>query len=247
MPVPSTINDLSATPGSNGPVGSTESPSSLDDYLRAHAAFIAQLRDGKPSNTGTGASGTWNISISGNAATATTATNATTATTVTDGVYTTGNQTIGGNKTFSGVTTLSGDRLYQTGQSIGFEMGPGVGTGDINRQGFYVPAGKSLYLAGNANGAVIELGPSGVTFPTGLTLPTSAVNAATAGSSVGGIGTFAFCRGFQAEPGSTYAGSSLNYTGGVVETVSRPVGGGTWRAMGYTAAADRGTLYLRIA
>lgn len=41
MPVPSSITELSTTPGSNYPTG-TESPSSLDDYLRAHAAFIAQ-------------------------------------------------------------------------------------------------------------------------------------------------------------------------------------------------------------
>ena len=39
--------------------------------------------------------GTWPISVSGNAAT------------VTDGVYTTGNQTIAGNKTFSGTTALA--------------------------------------------------------------------------------------------------------------------------------------------
>lgn len=46
MPVPASINDLSTTAGSNSPPGS-ESPAVLDDYLRAHAAFIAQLRDGK--------------------------------------------------------------------------------------------------------------------------------------------------------------------------------------------------------
>lgn len=46
MPVPSSINDLSTTAGSNYPTGS-ESPATLDDYQRAHAAFIAQLRDGK--------------------------------------------------------------------------------------------------------------------------------------------------------------------------------------------------------
>lgn len=47
MPVPSSINDLSTTPGSNFPAGS-ESPATFDDYLRTFAAFIAQLRDGKP-------------------------------------------------------------------------------------------------------------------------------------------------------------------------------------------------------
>jgi len=44
MPIPATINDLSPTPGSNSPAGS-ESPALLDDYIRTHASFIAQLRD----------------------------------------------------------------------------------------------------------------------------------------------------------------------------------------------------------
>jgi hypothetical protein len=55
---------------------------------------ITTINNTKPSNTGTGASGTWGINITGNAAT------------VTGGVYTTGNQTIAGTKTFS--STISG-------------------------------------------------------------------------------------------------------------------------------------------
>lgn len=43
MPVPSDITALSTTAASNSPPGS-ESPSSIDDYLRSHASFIAQLR-----------------------------------------------------------------------------------------------------------------------------------------------------------------------------------------------------------
>jgi hypothetical protein len=42
MAVPTVITDLSTTIASNVPAGS-ESPASLDDYQRAHAAFIAQL------------------------------------------------------------------------------------------------------------------------------------------------------------------------------------------------------------
>lgn len=83
MPVPSTINDLSTTAGANYPAG-TESPSTIDDYLRAHASFIATLRDGKVSNTGNETvagiktfSSTIIGSVSGNAGTATSATTAT--------------------------------------------------------------------------------------------------------------------------------------------------------------------------
>lgn len=45
MPLPILITDLSTTAASNYPSGS-ESPAVLDDVQRAHAAFIAQLRDG---------------------------------------------------------------------------------------------------------------------------------------------------------------------------------------------------------
>ncbi len=44
MPVPSSISDLSATPSLNSPAG-TESPSTVDDYLRTQAAFIRQVDD----------------------------------------------------------------------------------------------------------------------------------------------------------------------------------------------------------
>lgn len=46
MPVPSVITDLSQTAASNYPQGS-DSPSTLDDVPRAHASFIAKLRDGQ--------------------------------------------------------------------------------------------------------------------------------------------------------------------------------------------------------
>ena len=46
MPVPTIITDLSQTASSNYPAG-TDSPIVLDDVQRAHASFIAMLRDGK--------------------------------------------------------------------------------------------------------------------------------------------------------------------------------------------------------
>ncbi|WP_288253754.1 hypothetical protein [uncultured Hydrogenophaga sp.] len=46
MPVPSSIDQLNQTPGSNAPAGS-ESPALLDDYIRTVFAFIATLRDGQ--------------------------------------------------------------------------------------------------------------------------------------------------------------------------------------------------------
>lgn len=47
MPVPTTLASLSTTAASNSPSGGENPFPDLDDYLRAHASFIAALRDGK--------------------------------------------------------------------------------------------------------------------------------------------------------------------------------------------------------
>lgn len=44
MPIPTSINDLSTTANSNSPAG-TDSPVDGDNFLRAHASFIATLRN----------------------------------------------------------------------------------------------------------------------------------------------------------------------------------------------------------
>jgi hypothetical protein len=79
MPVPTLITDLSTTIASNSPAGS-ESPASLDDYQRAHAAFIAQLNANKAELAGSAtqafSASTFTGALNGNAATATTATTA---------------------------------------------------------------------------------------------------------------------------------------------------------------------------
>lgn len=46
MPIPSSIEDLSQTPGSNPPMGS-ESPITADDYFRVGFSYDALHRDGK--------------------------------------------------------------------------------------------------------------------------------------------------------------------------------------------------------
>lgn len=52
MPLPTSIADLSTTAASNYPAGS-DSPSVLDDVQRAHASYIATLRDTLGLTTGT--------------------------------------------------------------------------------------------------------------------------------------------------------------------------------------------------
>lgn len=53
MPVPSTIDDLSQTVGSNSPAGS-ETPTEGDNYIRSLSAFIAILRDKLDGTSDTG-------------------------------------------------------------------------------------------------------------------------------------------------------------------------------------------------
>ena len=52
MPVPTAITDLSTTAASNSPAGSDNVFPSLDDYIRAHASFIAQLNAALEAMTG---------------------------------------------------------------------------------------------------------------------------------------------------------------------------------------------------
>ena len=99
MPIPTVITDLSTTAVSNFPAGS-DSPANLDDVQRAHAAFIAQIRDGVVAVAGTGLTGTASaLSIGGNAATATNATNATNVTGTIASAVTATTQTAGDNST----------------------------------------------------------------------------------------------------------------------------------------------------
>jgi len=52
MALPTSISDLSTTAANNYPAGA-DAPSVLDDTIRAHASFIAELRDGAVSLTDT--------------------------------------------------------------------------------------------------------------------------------------------------------------------------------------------------
>lgn len=86
-----------------------------DGGTGASTAADARTNLAVPSATGSGASGTWGINISGNAATATAATSATTATTA-NALNSSNNYTIN-NRLFFNISTQS---AYSDGSSVGF-------------------------------------------------------------------------------------------------------------------------------
>jgi hypothetical protein len=135
----------------------------------------------------------------------------------------------------TGASTAANART-NLGLSIGTDIPSTTGTGASGTWG--------ISISGNATSV------SSVT--------TSQVLNATAGASAGGVGTYGyFAIASDVSPGSTYAGSSLQWTGGYNGTslsignnvVSGGYGGsvsGTWRAMGYSGASLSQALFLRI-
>jgi hypothetical protein len=69
--------DLASPALTGNPTAPTQSVDNNSTRIATTAFVVAQIADDAPTKTGTGASGTWGISITGNAATATLATTAT--------------------------------------------------------------------------------------------------------------------------------------------------------------------------
>jgi hypothetical protein len=115
------------------PTAPTAAVNTNTTQLATTAFVVAQIADDAPTKTGTGASGTWGISISGNAATATSATSATSATNAGTVTTITAAQ-VGG----AGAGLSAGD--VGTYAILGCAIG-GVGFGST-------ASGSSLYPAG---------------------------------------------------------------------------------------------------
>jgi hypothetical protein len=115
---------------------------STDNYLRvcSDTAAIRTFLD-VPTRTGGNASGTWGISVTGNAAT------------VTNGVYTSGNQTISGEKQFTGLIYFGGTNLTQENTTPRWTLRTGANTTQVR-----------LYLCdntGNGEGNVVTIQRTG--------------------------------------------------------------------------------------
>ena len=111
----------------------------------------------------------------------------------------------------------------------------------------------------------VTVGGTSITFNDGTTqstaagaVTTTAVLNATAGASLGAVGSYSFLvrstnGNFTYEPGVTVAGSALRYTGAVAVRATSAYPAGTWRCMAYSyntefcgGANVSGTLFLRI-
>ena len=191
---------------------------------------------GYASADGTNAYGTWPISISGNAATATLATTATTATTalgVTGGYV---SRIIAGTNVTVAPTSGIGD---VTVNMVGSNVGTVTSVTGAGTSGFTLTGGPIT-----SSGTLTVTPPAPSTSGNVLTSNgTNWVSSAPAGTTLGGIGSYAmmyYATGSALNPGATVAGSSLSYGGAYLSGCSSAVilagngaASGTWQAMGY--------------
>ena len=212
---------------------------------------------GYASADGTNAYGTWPISITGNAATATLATTATTATTATSvtGGYV--SKIIAGTNVTIAPTTGVGD---VTINMVGANVGTVTSVTGAGTSGFTLTGGPIT-----TSGTLTVTPPAPSTSGNVLTSDgTNWVSSAPAGTTLGAIGSYAMVAAISASdilPGVTVAGSTLYYGGVYTTGCSLPVAvatgtglSGTWRIMGILKAGSGGgspppstTLAVRIA
>jgi hypothetical protein len=123
-------------------------------------------------------------------------------------------------------------------------------TGASGATGAGVQGASGATGVAGINGAT---GADGINGATGsaASVTTSTVLSATAGASLGAVGTYAAMRNdFNSrDPGQTVAGSNIRYTATNSDTTfSSTTPSGTWMAMGICVnnGGQRATLYLRI-
>jgi hypothetical protein len=185
----------------------------------------AEIANDAPTKTGGGASGTWGIAISGNAATASTA-SALSATTW---------QRITG----SGITQGSYGSISVSGATGGY-----IGINFSNHNLTWMSDNQSSVSFGvykNNNAWAFYFNNTG-SLVVG-SVPASSIS----GTGTGSVGTYAFLRGTSgaAGPGATVAGSSLWYTDtNRNQSYGQP--GGTWRLMGGSTNIAYPSVWLRI-
>ncbi len=147
MPIPTNIADLSQTAASNSPAGSDNISPDLDDIIRAHASFLARLRDGtgytSPYLLLTGGTTSGAVAVGGNFTAGSSSGHAMTV--HPSAVTWVNNPTHSGNHTFSGNVTLgssSGNAVTITAATVNCANGLNFDAGTLvldaanNRVGF---------------------------------------------------------------------------------------------------------------
>jgi hypothetical protein len=128
MPVPSLITDLSTTAASNSPAGAESARGTIDDYLRAHASFIASLRDNKVNKAGDTITGSLAVStgdmLVGRASTPSSNSNVKGSTLVNDGRIIAGSDytvgaSISSNIFNAGANSANNMQFYRNGTAAG--------------------------------------------------------------------------------------------------------------------------------
>lgn len=167
MPIPTNIADLSQTAASNSPAGSDNISPDLDDIIRAHASFLARLRDGtgytSPYLLLTGGTTTGAVAVGGNFTAGSSSGH--TMTVHPSAVTWVNNPTHSGNHTFSGNVTLgssSGNAVTITAATVNCANGLNFDAGTLvldaanNRVGFGVAPAVRVHAYSSGEIARLE-------------------------------------------------------------------------------------------
>ena len=260
-----TIDDLYATkanlasPTFTGtPLAPTATVGTNTTQVATTAFVNAEIANDAPSKTGTGASGTWGISISGNAATATSASSAASAVTL---------STTRTDWSTNGVITAVVGQLawknYGNGHTIidasAGTAPDGSAINNTNSQNIWISSYPTLMGWNGANTYGVRVDSARIAD----SITSAAVGTAIAGQSGGGVGTYLWGLPNNTTAyaiNNTIAGSALLPTGawnidGAPSTTRQSGNGaaqaGTWQCMGNRTLAsgtinNLGTLWLRI-
>lgn len=147
MPVPTAITDLSTTAASNSPAGS-DSPTTVDDHIRALAAFIASIA----ANSGNGWTAPY-LALAGGALT--------------------GNLSIAGTLTGStGVMNIGSGQIYkEAGGNVGIGTTSPVDKLHVVGAGRFSNGTNAVGLGGDGSGSYVEAaaGAAALSFKTSST------------------------------------------------------------------------------
>ena len=258
MPLPTVIADLNTTASLNYPAG-TDSPAVLDDVQRAHASFIAQLRDANTgTNTGDNATNTQYSGLAASKANA----GPLASSGITGAAASGANTDITSLGAVTGVTAAAADATTKlaTTAFVGSEIASKAPT----KTGGGASGTWGINITGNAATAS-NAGVTSVNGLTGAVTVASTTTTAQVGAAYSGLASLAIGSYIIAIPGgtgingnfvrgNTYAGTASDQ---ITDGIGTPWGvgtgaslaGTTWRLMSMmypNSGTDRSLLMMRV-